>query len=117
MKISEKTSSDDFQNDHLQLSSESHEGIKGMSDGADKFCDVYRELAAVIGESAVIRIWKNYAGMSISFPKRLLDRNYIRKFIQENMDVMKAGEMAGEVGLSERRVRQIMHEIRASKDE
>jgi hypothetical protein len=55
--------------------------------------------------------------MSISFPKRLLDRNYIRKFIQENMDVMKAGEMAGEVGLSERRVRQIMHEIRASKDE
>ena len=54
----------------------------------------------------------NIAGLSVAFPRQLYSRAYVRKFIRDNRDNMKPGEIARRVGLTERRVRQIIHDMK-----
>ena len=75
-----------------------------------QFNDIYKEMAELLGDAAALKMWNRYAGVSVSFPKQLYSREYIRKFIHDNSDVMKPSDIARTIGLTERRVRQIIKE-------
>lgn len=83
-----------------------------MSKNKEKYSQLYKELSELIGDAATVKLWENYQGLNISFPKKLYSNDYVRKFISENKDQMNVKEIAKEVGLSERRVRQILKEIK-----
>ena len=82
-----------------------------MSQEKDKYSQIYKELAELIGDNATVKIWKNYQGLNISFPKKLFSNEYVRKYISENVGKKSMREIAKEVGLSERRIRQIAKEL------
>ncbi len=71
---------------------------------------VYKEMAELLGDAAALKIWNRYAGVIVSFPKQLYSKEHIRQFIRENSGKMKPSEMARAIGLTERRVRQIIRE-------
>ncbi len=111
MKKTEQTASDDFNADYLQLKLSNDEEIC-MSQDSEKYSEAYRELAELLGDTAVLKLWRRYSGLNVIFPKKLYSREYTRKFIETNMGVIKPSEMARMVDLSERRVRQIIKEIK-----
>lgn len=78
----------------------------------EKYCDIYRELAEVIGDTATKKLWKEFGGLTISLPRHLYSKEYSRRFIGQNMGHMKTKDLARELDLSERRIRQIIREIR-----
>lgn len=80
-----------------------------------QFNDIYKEMAELLGDAATLKIWNRYAGVNVSFPKQLYSREYVRKYIQENSGVMKPSDIARSIGLTERRVRQIIKEEREAK--
>ena len=83
-----------------------------MSKNPEQYSEVYRGLAELIGDAAVRKIWKNYADMTVTFPMQLYSRDYIRRFIADNAGKKKPSEIARIIGLSERRVRQILQELK-----
>ena len=83
-----------------------------MSQDSEKYSEAYRELAELLGDTAVLKLWRRYSGLNVIFPKKLYSREYTRKFIETNRGVIKPTEMARMVDLSERRVRQIIKEIK-----
>ena len=81
-----------------------------MSKNQEKYSQLYKELAQLIGDAATIKLWEHYQGLNISFPKKLYSNEYVRNFVLENKGKMNTKDIAKEVGLSERRVRQILKE-------
>ena len=67
------------------------------------YSEVYREMAELIGEAAVIKLWRSYSGLTVTFPRQLYSREYIREYIRGNMGVLKPSEIARNVGMTERR--------------
>ncbi len=90
------------------VKSESEEVTMGKE--KEKFCQLYKELAELIGDKETVKLWENYQGLTISFPKKLYSNDYVRSYINENIGKKTIKEIAKEVELSERRVRQIMNE-------
>lgn len=115
MNIAGNNANDDFERDCIEWRMSS--GDVGMRRDPDQYCEVYRELAEMVGDANVLKIWRRYSGLSVTFPQRLYSREYTRQFIAENQETMRPKEIAKEVGLSERRVRQIIREIRLEAGE
>lgn len=88
-----------------------------MENQPENYAELYRELADLLGDAAVRKLWRNYGGLTVTFPIRLYSREFTRQYIHDNMDLLKPSEMAREVSLSERRVRQIIREIRGEERE
>ncbi len=86
-----------------------------MSHNSEQYGGIYRELADLLGDAAVAKIWKNYKGLTVTFPMHLLSKEQIRQYIEENMSVCKPAEIGKTVGLSERRVRKIIHDIKEAR--
>lgn len=99
-----------WNNNDKETSVQLNSGEVTMSKNADKYSPLYRELSELIGDAATIKLWKHYQGLNISFPKKLYSNEYVRKYILSNKGKMNAKELAKKVGLSERRVRQILKE-------
>ena len=78
----------------------------------EQYSGIYKELSELLGDNATIKIWKYFSGLNVTFPQRLYSKEFTRAYIAENMNDMKPAEMAKTMGLSERRVRQIIAEIR-----
>ena len=82
-----------------------------MADGdLTHFNGVYKEMAELLGNEAALQIWNRYAGVIVSFPKQLYSKEHIRQYIRENSGKKKPSEIARAIGLTERRVRQIIRE-------
>ena len=81
-----------------------------MSVNKEKYSQLYKELSELIGDAATLKLWENYQGLNISFPKKLYSNEYVRNFVAENKGKMSTKDIAKSVGLSERRVRQILKE-------
>lgn len=113
MNITGQSAKDIFKSDSLQLNTD--EGVIDINSNPERYCGVYRDLAELIGDAATLKIWKNFSGLNITFPQKLYSVEFRKEFIMENMEIMKPSEMAKSLGLSERRVRQIIAEIRAQK--
>lgn len=87
-----------------------------MESHPERYAELYRELAELLGDAATRKLWKAYGGVTVTFPTRLYSREFTRQFIREHMSSMKPSEMARELRLSERRVRQIIRDLRMSKE-
>ena len=85
-----------------------------MDRGTGQFSGIYQELADLLGEAAVRQIWKQYGGSTVTFPMRLYSRESVRRYIAEHREGMRPAEIGRRVGLSERRVRQILRELQGS---
>lgn len=83
-----------------------------MANHPERYSDLYRDMANLIGDADVHKLWKVYGGLTVSFPSKLYSQDYTRRFIRENLGKMKPSEMAQELRLTERRIRQIIREIR-----
>ena len=110
MKNTGYKASDIFKKDSLQLNND--EGVMSINSNPERYSGVYKELAELIGDAATLKVWKRFSGLNITFPQKLYSKEFRKEYIRENMDVVKPAEMAKLLGLSERRVRQIIVEIR-----
>ncbi len=109
MKIIGQTASDIFKNDSIQLESEE---VMVINSNSDRYSGIYKEIAELLGDPATLKIWKRFSGLNITFPQKLYSKEFRKDYIRENMIKMKPAEMARALGLSERRVRQIIVEIK-----
>ena len=82
-----------------------------MKSNPERYGGVYKDLSELIGDAATQKIWKHFSGLNITFPQKLYSKEFRKDFIKENMDRAKPSEMARILGLSERRIRQIIAEI------
>ena len=110
MKNTEHYTSDIFKSDSLQLNID--EEVIEINSNPERYSGIYKELAELLGDNATIKIWKRFSGLNITFPQKLYSKEYRKEYIKEKMQSMKPAEMAKELGLSERRVRQIIVEIK-----
>ena len=115
MKTTVQTANDNFTRDSVEWLAEGDP--EAMADYSGYYCETYKELAELVGTAAVIKIWRHYSGLTITFPRQLYSREYIREYIAANIGIMKPKEIAKNVGLTERRVRQIIHDIKAGESE
>lgn len=74
------------------------------------YSEIYQKLVDIVGDAAVIKIHNNFAGVTVSFPRRLYSQEFTKAFISENKNRIKISELAMMLQLSERRVRQIIRE-------
>jgi hypothetical protein len=110
MKDTGHNASDIFKKDSLQLNID--EEVAAMNSNPERYSGVYKELAELIGDAATMKIWKRFSGLNITFPQKLYSIDFRKDFIMENMESMRPSEIAKALGLSERRVRQIIAEIK-----
>lgn len=87
-----------------------------MSD-SKSYNDIYKEISELLGEDAVKKIWKRFRGLNVSFPQRLYSKQYTRDYIKANRGSVHPREMAETLNLTERRVRQILKEIREEEQQ
>lgn len=109
MKITGNKASDYFTKDSLQLNNDKE--VVDINSNPERYSGIYKDLAELVGDAATIKIWKQFSGLNITFPQKLYSIEFRKDFIIENMELMKPSEMAKSLGLSERRVRQIIAEI------
>ncbi|MBE5826652.1 MAG: hypothetical protein E7307_08450 [Butyrivibrio sp.] len=110
MKNTGHLTSDIFKNDSLQLNID--EEVIDINSNPERYSGVYKELAELVGDAATLKIWKHFSGLNVTFPQKLYSVEFRKEFIMENMEDMKPSDMAKALGLSERRVRQIIGEIK-----
>ena len=108
-KFHMKTAEDNIKKEYLKSMVEEVDTLKG---NPERYAGIYRELAEILGDGAVNKIWKHFSGMNVTFPQRLFSQEYTRDFIKTHWNDMSASEIARVVGLSERRVRQIASDIK-----
>ena len=114
MKNTRQLTKDNFKSEKLQLN---EEVIEGVNSNPDLYGGIYKELAELLGDAATIKIWKRFSGLNVTFPQRLYSKEYTREFIKENMNRLKPAELSRAMGLSERRIRQIITEIKHENEE
>lgn len=76
----------------------------------ENFREVYREIARQTSVETAKVIHKLFGGQQISFPKKLYCTEYVNECIRNEFNGRNIRELACQFGLSERRVRQILHE-------
>ena len=77
-----------------------------------KYEGIYNDIFELLGENAVETLFKNMAGMQVSFPKHLYSKEYIFVETSEIADTYELKKMAIQFGYSERRFLQIIREER-----
>lgn len=111
MKNTGYNASDIFKNDYIQLNED--EEVTEINSNPERYSGVYKELAELLGDNATMKIWKRFSGLNITFPQKLYSKEYREEIIKEKMHTMKPSEIAKLLGLSERRVRQIIVKIKS----
>ena len=109
MKDTRQSTKGNFNSDSLQLNQEVN---SDLNSNPDRYSGIYREIAEILGDGATLKLWKRFSGLNVTFPQKLFSKEYTKAYIQENLDTMKPSDMAKKLGLSERRVRQLIAEIR-----
>jgi hypothetical protein len=102
--------SDYFKKDYLQLNN--NEEVIYINSNPERYSGIYKDLAELIGDGSTLKIWKHFSGLNITFPQKLYSIEFRKEYIMENMNNLKPSEMAKVLGLTERRVRQIISEIK-----
>lgn len=80
------------------------EEIRGLN-------DLYRELSEVIGYENMQKLYTQYRGFQISFPRRLYSKDYVREVVKREFDGSNTQELARRYGYTERWIRTIATEI------
>lgn len=87
-----------------------------MANNPEIYSDLYHDMAMLIGDTATKKLWKAYGGMNVTFPKKLYSRSYVKSYIASNIGRVSPSQMARELSLSDRRIRQLIREIRQEKE-
>ena len=109
MKNAGKTANDNFKKESVDYRKEE---VIIINSNPERYSGVYKELAELLGDAAAIKVWKRFSGLNITFPQRLYSKEYTRQFIEDNMGTLSPHEIARYINLSERRVRQIINELK-----
>lgn len=56
----------------------SDSGCNDVGSHPERYSELYKELAGLIGDSAARKLWQAYGGLTITFPKRLYSKKYTR---------------------------------------
>ena len=72
---------------------------------ASDLSGIYQDIAEVIGIEATLKLYDNFKGLQITFPKKLYSIGYVRKQpTYPNADIK---QLSKKLGYTERRLRQI----------
>lgn len=67
---------------------------------------VYQELAAIIGEKATVKVFKNFRGSTVNFPLRLVRHEITVKRVQDDhQNGLTIHQLSQKYDLAERTVR------------
>lgn len=69
---------------------------------------IYRDLVDLVGLEATLQIFSQYKGQQISFPVKLMSRDYVTELIQNEYDGSNIKTLAVKYNYSERWVRKIV---------
>ena len=76
---------------------------------------VYRELEKVIGLDATLSLFKEYRGMQLNLPIRLISRSYMLEVLRNEYTGYNKQELARRYGYSQRSVERMLREIKNEK--
>ena len=79
-----------------------------------QYCQFYEELANLLeSEENVKKLHDHYKGLTVTFPVKLFSKEYELQYVKENYgNGKKTHEIARYLNLTERRIRQMVKEIR-----
>lgn len=83
---------------------------------AESFAGIYREVANNIGVENTVKLYEAFKGQQIVFPQRLYSKEYVNNYILENYNGSNLKEIGRTLGYSDRRIRQLLSELRDEKD-
>ncbi len=73
---------------------------------------VYQELAEILNERDVEKIYKNFRGMQINFPMRLYSRESVKEEIANQKGEIDIKDTAMKTGYSVYTIRRMINEIK-----
>ena len=76
---------------------------------------IYRELEKVIGLDATLSLFKEYRGMQLNLPIRLISRSYMLEVLRNEYTGYNKQELARRFGYSQRSVERMLREIKNTK--
>ncbi len=74
----------------------------------EKYTGIYADLAELLGEDAVLVLFRNMGGQQVTFPKRLYSREYVVDTCKDLTDSREIKQMATKYGYTERRIKQLI---------
>ena len=73
---------------------------------------VYQELADILNDKDVEKIYKNFRGMQVNFPMRLYSRDSVKKKIAKQKGNIDIQEVAVQTGYSVYTIRRMVNELK-----
>lgn len=73
---------------------------------------VYRDLEKVIGLDATLSLFKEYRGMQLNFPIRLISRHAMIDILRTEYTGLNKQDLARRYGYSQRSIERMLREIR-----
>lgn len=73
---------------------------------------VYQELAEILNERDVKKIYKNFRGMQVNFPMRLYSRESVKKELAAHKGEIDIKDTAMKTGYSVYTIRRMINEIK-----
>lgn len=83
---------------------------------AENFTGIYREIAKEISVDVAVKMFNLFRGQQIIFPQRLYDQAFIVTYVKKNYDGHNIRELSHMFGYSDRRIRQIIRQIRRENE-
>ncbi|MGU9993736.1 DeoR family transcriptional regulator [Ligilactobacillus salivarius] len=74
---------------------------------------VYQELADILNDKDVEKIYRNFRGMQVNFPMRLYSRDSVKKEIAKQKGIINIKDLAVQTGYSVYTIRRIINELKA----
>lgn len=74
---------------------------------------VYQELADILNDKDVDKIYRNFRGMQVNFPMRLYSRDSVKKEIAKQKGIINIKDLAVQTGYSVYTIRRIINELKA----
>ncbi|MDM8205187.1 hypothetical protein QUW09_03580 [Ligilactobacillus salivarius] len=73
---------------------------------------VYQELADILNDKDVEKIYKNFRGMQVNFPMRLYSRDSVKKKIAKQKGNIDIKDLAFQTGYSVYTIRRMVNELK-----
>ena len=73
---------------------------------------VYQELADILNDKDVKKIYKNFRGMQVNFPMRLYSRDSVKKEIAKQKGNIDIKDLAVQTGYSVYTIRRMVNELK-----
>lgn len=77
--------------------------------------EVYKDFANYLGIEIAVKLFQHYKGLQITFPQRLLSRDYVRSQILLEHDGTNSKQLARKYGYTERVIRDWLTETKNSR--